>query len=747
LVERLSINNAGVVTALLSAAGKVYIDADTTAHTDTAGALDVNMTTGTTNCYAGNFLTTNTATTGQNSYGLYGGITSSAVVTGTSHNLAGVYAQATKTGADTSVDTTSVYGVFSGASQIGSTDAGTRNTYGVHASATGDTAGASSAYGLYGTATGADTAYGVYGTTGGGTTQHAGYFDGNLTALLGAGDKVYIDATSTAHTDTAGALDVEMSTSTNGCYAGNFLTTNTATTGQNSYGLYGGITSGATVTGTNHNLTGIQARAIKTGPDTSVDINSVYALFATATQTGSTDAGTRDTYGVYAGATGDGNGTSTAYGVYATAASADTNYAVYAAAGDVVIASGNGLVVGHTSQITTAVTPEAQIIGVAGPQATLLIARIQNTAAVGGTLSTLSSNATSIGAYAAVADNDELGDWKFYADDGVDYVTLAAQFLARVDGTVAENQVPSEFVWKTSTSGGALTEVATLGPAGQFTLLTGGLTVTSGNTSITSAETTGDAFTFTASSLTTGRGLYVYSNSSEGSVRELVYVHNDSGTNCECLTLVQDGGANAINIDCNGNGRAIMVYDSQATTSHICNIASANKLTTGTCFRAHCESTAGAGSGSTTMFLFDRSGANTNATHTAYGIYGTVTNTGTTNTNVGAYLSASGASTRNWAVQAAAGDMTLTSGNLIIGSATDDTTAANVLQITSSTEPGGSIADAVQLYEKDSSQGAGHGTLGLYLEEAVEVIGTFTASHKIRVWINGTEYHIQLDAV
>lgn len=87
------------------------------------------------------------------------------------------------------------------------------------------------------------------------------------------------------------------------------------------------------------------------------------------------------------------------------------------------------------------------------------------------------------------------------------------------------------------------------------------------------------------------------------------------------------------------------------------------------------------------------------------------------------------------------------SGNVSIGGTSFDGSAAKVLQITGSTEPASSVADTVQFYEKDSSQGAGHGTLGIYTEEAVEVIGTFTASHKLRVWINGTEYWLQLDAV
>lgn len=54
-------------------------------------------------------------------------------------------------------------------------------------------------------------------------------------------------------------------------------------------------------------------------------------------------------------------------------------------------------------------------------------------------------------------------------------------------------------------------------------------------------------------------------------------------------------------------------------------------------------------------------------------------------------------------------------------------------------------ADGIFAYAEDSSDSTS--TLALYLEQAVEVIGTFTASHKIKVLINGTEYWLQLDAV
>jgi len=53
----------------------------------------------------------------------------------------------------------------------------------------------------------------------------------------------------------------------------------------------------------------------------------------------------------------------------------------------------------------------------------------------------------------------------------------------------------------------------------------------------------------------------------------------------------------------------------------------------------------------------------------------------------------------------------------------------------------------IQIYAKDSSTGSANSTLAIRTEEAVAAIGTFTASHKLRVWINEVEYDIQLDAV
>ncbi|MCB9803934.1 hypothetical protein H6763_03830, partial [Candidatus Nomurabacteria bacterium] len=69
-----------------------------------------------------------------------------------------------------------------------------------------------------------------------------------------------------------------------------------------------------------------------------------------------------------------------------------------------------------------------------------------------------------------------------------------------------------------------------------------------------------------------------------------------------------------------------------------------NAITTGKGISISSASTAGGGSGSSYMLYSDRSGANSNSSHTAYGIYSSVTNTGTSSKNIAGYFSATGAS-------------------------------------------------------------------------------------------------------
>ena len=86
-------------------------------------------------------------------------------------------------------------------------------------------------------------------------------------------------------------------------------------------------------------------------------------------------------------------------------------------------------------------------------------------------------------------------------------------------------------------------------------------------------------------------------------------------------------------------------------------------------------------------------------------------------------------------------------GNAGLGTATFGTNAARSLGIAIGTEPATSIANQIEIYARDTSVGAANATIGLRTEQGVEAIGTFTPAWKLRIYINGVEYWIQLDPV
>jgi hypothetical protein len=57
----------------------------------------------------------------------------------------------------------------------------------------------------------------------------------------------------------------------------------------------------------------------------------------------------------------------------------------------------------------------------------------------------------------------------------------------------------------------------------------------------------------------------------------------------------------------------------------------------------------------------------------------------------------------------------------------------------------GSVTNQIAIYAEDTSDSTT--TLAIRTEQAIEAIGTFTPSHKLKIKINGTEYWIQLDLV
>lgn len=84
-------------------------------------------------------------------------------------------------------------------------------------------------------------------------------------------------------------------------------------------------------------------------------------------------------------------------------------------------------------------------------------------------------------------------------------------------------------------------------------------------------------------------------------------------------------------------------------------------------------------------------------------------------------------------------------GNVGIGTSTFGTNATRELALINGTPAAAAITDGIQIYSEDTTDNTA--TLALFLEQAIEDIGTFTPSHKVKIKINGTAYWLQLDAV
>ena len=188
------------------------------------GLVDINVTSSTSDARGIDLAYTFSGTATSNvAYGLYNALSSSQVLATTvSQTFFGQYNNITKTGADTTSGTIATYGIYTAASNTGSTDAGTKNTYGGYFSAAGDNPGStnvSNTYGIFTSTTSAvDTNYALYTTASGATTNYGIYsaanvaFDGDLT-FVGAQT---VSTTSGTLTVTATSANLALSTTTSG---------------------------------------------------------------------------------------------------------------------------------------------------------------------------------------------------------------------------------------------------------------------------------------------------------------------------------------------------------------------------------------------------------------------------------------------------------------------------------------------------------------------------------------------------
>ena len=125
------------------------------------------------------------------------------------------------------------------------------------------------------------------------------------------------------------------------------------------------------------------------------------------------------------------------------------------------IATGGGLVVGHTSQeaISTngvsGLVPEVQILGTATADASIMLAAFSTTATIDAApiVGLVKGGNASIGSHTVVTDNEILGAIMAYGDDGSDLGAIAAKIHFEVDGTPGTGDMPGAIVFSTTKDG------------------------------------------------------------------------------------------------------------------------------------------------------------------------------------------------------------------------------------------------------------------------------------------------------
>lgn len=158
-------------------------------------------------------------------------------------------------------------------------------------------------------------------------------------------------------------------------------------------------------------------------------------------------------------------------------------------AGNVFITDNNGLVIGHTAQVTTAGIPELQVLGTATADSAVGIGR-WSVDASGGFLMFAKSRGATIGALGIVANSDELGEIRWLADDGTDVATPAASITAYVDGAPGANDMPGRLVFSTTADGAnTVTNRMSIDKVGLVTIVANavigtGLTVSAGGLNV-----------------------------------------------------------------------------------------------------------------------------------------------------------------------------------------------------------------------------------------------------------------------
>ncbi len=120
---------------------------------------------------------------------------------------------------------------------------------------------------------------------------------------------------------------------------------------------------------------------------------------------------------------------------------------------DVFITNNNGLVIGHTAQVSiTGATAELQILGTGLDDSMISIGRWSADANSANVRFYKSRNAA-IGSFTAVTTGDDLGRIIAYGDDGTDDDTLSSAIIFDTEGTISTGQVPGIIRFQVAAAG------------------------------------------------------------------------------------------------------------------------------------------------------------------------------------------------------------------------------------------------------------------------------------------------------
>ncbi|MAH46486.1 hypothetical protein CMI37_11680 [Candidatus Pacearchaeota archaeon] len=139
-----------------------------------------------------------------------------------------------------------------------------------------------------------------------------------------------------------------------------------------------------------------------------------------------------------------------------------------------LFADGVSVVVGHTTKIVAANSPELEVLGTGADDSSMLLGRFSADASEP-IFSFVKSRGASVGGSTIVQDDDVVGSINWYPADNVDLQTLAASFNAEVDdASPAAGDIGMAFVWEQMPGGGgAIAETMRLDAAGHLRLATG----------------------------------------------------------------------------------------------------------------------------------------------------------------------------------------------------------------------------------------------------------------------------------